>query len=179
MLNLSHAFPASSSPVSTMDSSYSSSGSGDGESIRHRSTPHVRFSAWTWFRTVFVGCSPTLLRHRLASEPRRTAKENASIAEILLKTLTVVGAASVRKGGNVNAKVTRDEQWMRDNIQPISRMFAALTHEQGYADKPENSVKRCLYQSAARSIKHLKALDDDRRCVARALALDSEDSVRL
>jgi len=135
--------------------------------------PQTKFSAWTRFRTNFIPCSPKLLQHRLASEATRTgpktgagtARKEAEIAAVLLKTITVLATAAVHKLGNVHAVLTREECWLRDNIQATVDMFETLSEDQGYAQKSKDSTKRYLYENAGRALRHLKAMNDDQAIV--------------
>jgi len=127
--------------------------------------PVGQFSAWTRFRTMFISCSPKLLQHRLPQDATQATKENAGVAAVLLKTIAVLANAHVHKLGNVNAVFTHDERWLGDNLQASARFFETLAEDHGYAQKSKNSAKRFLYESGARALRHLTALDHDQRIV--------------
>jgi len=141
--------------------------------LSHDLIPHTKFSAWTRFRTNFIASSPKLLQQRLAAVATQTGpaagirstRKEAEIATTLLKTITVLANATVPKLGNVHAVLTREECWLRDNIQATVDMFEALSSEQGYAQRSKGSTKRYLYESGARALRHLKAMHDDTRIV--------------
>lgn len=111
-----------------------------------------------------------MLQKNAATASARSVPKDCGTAAVLLKTIAKLTGATVRKLPKVNATLTKEERWVNDNIQSVAVLLDSLADQYGYATKSATSAKRCLYERAESSVRHLKALADDDEAVTREVA---------